>query len=136
MMLIITCARGVQGKFDKNGGVWCILSVPKIVIINLKINPFFTINKKPKFCAIFISKINPDAHFGTKINTFTFYKGGGGLIALRSQRNAIKMEALQVFFQQILHTGRKDISCNDVDSDSCYGCRFFFFIKSVQYGAF
>ena len=36
MMLIITCARGVRGKFDKNDGVWCILSVPKLVIINLK----------------------------------------------------------------------------------------------------
>ena len=43
MMLIITCAGGgggVRGKFDKNGGVWCILSVPKLVIINLKINIF------------------------------------------------------------------------------------------------
>ena len=40
MMLFITGARGVRGKFDKNGGVWCILSVPKLVIINLKINIF------------------------------------------------------------------------------------------------
>ena len=40
MMLIITCARGGSGKFDKNGAVWCILSVPKLVIINLKINIF------------------------------------------------------------------------------------------------
>ena len=40
-MLIITCARGVRGKFDKNGVVWCILSVPKLVIFNLKINVFF-----------------------------------------------------------------------------------------------
>ena len=48
------------------------------------------------FCTIFFSKINPDAHFGTKINTFTFYKEDLGaismsifniLIALRSQRN-------------------------------------------------
>ena len=29
-----------------------------------------------KFCPIFFSEINPDAHFGTKINTLTFYKGG------------------------------------------------------------
>ena len=29
-----------------------------------------------------------------------------------------KMKALR-FLQQILHTGRKDIFCNDVDSDSC-----------------
>ena len=78
MMLIITCARGGGKKFDKNGAVWCILSVPKLVIINLKINIFLIINQQPKFCAIFFSKINPDAHFGTKINTFTFYNGGGG----------------------------------------------------------
>ena len=80
MMLIITCAGGGgSGKFDKNGAVWCILSVPKLVIINLKIsNFFFIINQQPKFRAIFFSKINPDAHFGTKINTFTFYKGDGG----------------------------------------------------------
>ena len=25
-------------KNDKNGAIWCILSVPKLVIINLKIN--------------------------------------------------------------------------------------------------
>ena len=78
MMLIITCARGGSGKFDKNGAVWCILSVPKLDIINLKINIFLIINQQPKFCAIFFSKINPDAHFGTKINTFTFYKGDRG----------------------------------------------------------
>ena len=62
--------------FDKIGAIWCILSVLKLVIINLKINMFLgKINQQPKFCAIFFSKINPDAHFGTKINTFTFYKG-------------------------------------------------------------
>ena len=66
MMLIITCARGVREKFDKNGGVWCILGVLKLVIINLKINIFCMINQKPKFCAIFFSKNTPDAHFGTK----------------------------------------------------------------------
>ena len=72
---------GGSGKFDKNGAVWCILNVPKFVIINLKINIFLIINQQPKFCAIFfskINKINPDAHFGTKINTFTFYKGDRG----------------------------------------------------------
>ena len=40
MMLIITCVKGVRGKFDENGAVWCVLSVPKLVIINLKINIF------------------------------------------------------------------------------------------------
>ena len=44
--------------------------------------------------------------------------GSGGLIALRSQKKCKKWR-LYVFLQQILHTGRKDISCNDVDSDSC-----------------
>ena len=84
---------GGSGKFDKNGAFWCILSVPKLVIINLKINIFLE-NQQPKFCTIFFSKINPDAHFGTKINTYTFYKVDLGaisifniLIALRSQRN-------------------------------------------------
>ena len=79
------------------------------------------INQQPKLCAIFFSKINPDGHFGTKINTFTFYKGdrggGGGLIAIRSQRYVKKNGGL-TFLQQISHTGCKDISCNDVDSDS------------------
>ena len=35
MMLIQTCTRGVRGKNDKNGAIWCIVSVPKYVIINL-----------------------------------------------------------------------------------------------------
>ena len=38
----------------------------------------FLDNQQPKFCAIFFSKINPDGHFGTKINTLTFYKGDLG----------------------------------------------------------
>ena len=67
-------------KNDKNSAIWCILSVPKLVIINLKINIFF-INQQPKLCAKFFFKTNPDAHFGTKINTFTLkedLEGGGG----------------------------------------------------------
>ena len=51
------------------------------------------------------------------IHTLQGGPGVGGLIALRSQRNA-KNGGL-TFLKQILHTGRKDISCNDVDSDSC-----------------
>ena len=43
-----------QKKIDKNGAIWCILIVPKYVIINLKINIFRTINQQPKFCAIFL----------------------------------------------------------------------------------
>ena len=84
-------------------------------------------NQQPKLFAIFFSKINPDGHFGTKINTFTFYKGdqgvgGGGVGGVNSpQKPKIckkKMEVLR-FLQHISHTGRKDISCNDVNSDSC-----------------
>ena len=37
-------------------------------------NQHFFNNQQPKFCA----KVNRDAHFGTKINTFTFYKWGLG----------------------------------------------------------
>ena len=45
MMLIITCAKGSGGMlplkiFDKNGAICCILGVPKLVIINLKISIF------------------------------------------------------------------------------------------------
>ena len=59
----------------KNGAIWCILRGPMYVTINLNINIFRIINQQPKFWAIFFSKINPDAHVSTKINTFIFYKG-------------------------------------------------------------
>ena len=50
----------------KNGAIWCILSVPELVIIDLKTTFSGIINQQPKFCAIFFSKINPDSRFGTK----------------------------------------------------------------------
>ena len=95
-MLFHTCARGSgvcspyapPKRNDTNDAIWCILSVPKCVI-NLNIKNFRIINQQSKFCAIIFSKINPDAHVSTKINTFTFYKAN----ALRSQRNVKKMEA-------------------------------------------
>ena len=80
---------------------------------------FFIINQQPKFCAIFFSKINPDGHFGTKINTFTFYKGGRGVVNSPQKPKICKKNEALRFLQQISHTGRKDVSCNDVDSDSC-----------------
>ena len=111
MMLIITCARGVPGRFDKNGGVWWILSVPKLVIINLKINiSFYNKSKNPNFVPYFSLRLIQMRTLA-KINTFTFYKGDRGGFK--------KMEALRFFTANVLHTGRKDISCNDVDSDSC-----------------
>ena len=71
MMLIITCAREVRGKLIK----WCSLvhsECSKVSYYQPKNQLFFIINQQPKFCAIFFSKVNPYAHFGTKINTFTF----------------------------------------------------------------
>ena len=47
---------------DKNGAIWCILSVP---------------NQHLKFCAIFYTKIYPGGHVSTRTNTFTFYKETG-----------------------------------------------------------
>ena len=92
--------------FDKIGAIWCILGVPKLVY-QPKNQHFWIINQQPKFCAKFFSKINPDTHFGTKINTFTFYKGdlGRGAIAPGCQRNAKKWR-LKVF-----HTRREDPVC-------------------------
>ena len=109
MMLAHTCARGVRGMlplkmFDKNGAIWCILSAPKYVIINLKINNFLDNKSTTQICAIFFSKINPNAYNNTKINTFTFYRGMWGTIAPRSQKSE-KLEAIPLF-HQILHTRR------------------------------
>ena len=91
-----------------NGAIWCILSVPKYVIINLKINNFRIINQQhPKFCAICFSKINPDAHVSTKMNAITYNKKGGGVlgaIAPESQRN--------------VKNGCFCFPCNDMGSDS------------------
>ena len=100
--------------FDKNGVIWCILSVTKLVIINLKIN--FFLYQQPKFCAKYFSKINPDAHFDTQKNTFTLKegRGGGGGNSPQKLKKCKKKWRLYVF-----HTRREDISCNDVDLDSC-----------------
>ena len=54
-------------KMIKNGVIWCILSVPKYVIINLK----RILNQQQKLFDIF-SNINPDVHASTKMNTFNF----------------------------------------------------------------
>ena len=63
--------------------------------------------QQPRFCVIFFSKINPDAHVSTKMNTFTFYNRSLGAIAPRSQRN-VKKWRLFLFFYQMLHTCRID----------------------------
>ena len=78
--------------FYKNGDIWCILSAPKYVIINLQTNIFRIINRHQKLCATFFSKINPDAHVSTEINTFIFYNGGLGTLALPKLTKCKKME--------------------------------------------
>ena len=50
--------------------------------------------------------------------------GGGGVNSPQEPKKCKKTEALR-FLQQILLTRRKDISCNDVDSDSCSACTNF-----------
>ena len=95
----------------------------KVSYYQPKNHHFFIINQKPKFCAIFSLRFIQMRTLAQNKYIHILQGGsgvgvGGGVIALRSQRNAKKMEALR-FLQQILHTGRKDISCNDVDLDSC-----------------
>ena len=61
------------------------------------------INQQPKIGAIFFSKINPDAHFGTKINTFTFYKGdlgGGGVNSPQKPKKCKKNEGFTFFYSK------------------------------------
>ena len=76
-MLILICARGSGAcspkKKDKNGAIWCIQSVPKYVIINLKINNFED-NKSATqiLCHIFAAISHPDRTLVQKTNTVTF----------------------------------------------------------------
>ena len=58
---------------------WCIMSFPKCIVINLKINNFKD-NKsttKRSFRHIFLQYHSAE-YVSTKINTFAFYKGGSG----------------------------------------------------------
>ena len=81
LILIHTCAEGSEhAPPEKKMIKWCDLVLSEYFKVcynqpknkkNLEI-----IKQQPKFCAIFFSKINPHAHFSTKINTFTFYKAG------------------------------------------------------------
>ena len=95
-------------KFDKNGAIWCILSVSELVIIDLKTNTFGENKSTTQILCHIFSKINPDAHFGTKINTFTYYQmgrgwgRGRGAAAHRSQRN-VKNGGLTFFTSNITY---------------------------------
>ena len=68
-------------KNDENGAIMCILSVPKLVVINLKIDIFWIINN-PSFVPYFSPR-------SIQMITLT-QKGGLGAIAPRSQRNVKK----------------------------------------------
>ena len=58
------------------------------------LSTFMIINQQhPKFCAIFFSKINRDAHVSIKMNAITYYNWGLGEIAPESLRNVKKMDA-------------------------------------------
>ena len=76
---------GVRGHaprivFIKHGAIWCILSIPKHVIINLKINNVKDNKLKKKLLTIFFSNIKTKvfADIVKKISTFAFYKWGLG----------------------------------------------------------
>ena len=66
-------------NFDKNGAMWCNLSVPNYDITKLKINNF-KVNKSTTTkvnCHIF-SLGQSRCTCYTRINTFRIYKGGLG----------------------------------------------------------
>ena len=75
----------LRKKNDQNGAIWCILNVPKLVI-KLKINIFLDNKSTTQILRHIFSKFNPDAHFGTKINTFTYHKADLGAKAHKSQK--------------------------------------------------
>ena len=95
---------------------WCDLvdsECSKVCYYQPKNQQFFRIinQQHPKFFVIFFSKINPDAHVSTKMNTITYYKvGGGGGSGGNSPRKPKKCKK-----------GCFSFTSNDVDSDSCWG---------------
>ena len=76
MIVIITCVRGVRKIFDKNGAIWCILSVPKISDYQSK-NRHFFINQQPKLCAKFFLQDQSRRTLWHK-NNYIHIKGGSG----------------------------------------------------------
>ena len=129
MMLIRTCAGGGGGgggvlwhaPAEKKRYKWCGLvhsECPKVCYYQPK-------DQQPKFCAIFLSTINPDTHVGTKINTFTFNKRGLGAAAPPPPPpKAKKIDSPEMMWIQIRARGWMRLSPG------------FFFIKMVLPGAF
>ena len=90
-------------NFDKNGAMWCNLSVPKYAITKLKINNL-KVNKSPttKVNSHIFSSGQSSCTCYTKINTFRIYKGGlGGLSPPEAEeilKNQTKWRLFLYFF--------------------------------------
>ena len=65
-----------QKIFDKNSAIWCILSVPKLVIINLKINIFFYKSTTQTLCQFFLQDQSRRTLWHK--NKYIHIKGGSG----------------------------------------------------------
>ena len=83
--------------FDKVDVIWCILSVPKLVIINLKINIFLIINQQPKFCAIFFLQDQSRCALWHKNKYIHIFQGGSGGNSPRSQKECKKNGSFTFF---------------------------------------
>ena len=112
-------------KNDKICAIWCYLSVPKYVIINLDINNFRIINQQPKFCAICFLQDQSRSDVSTKINTFTFYEGAGGqFLFLHQVLHSMHVDSPVIILIQIWARGSGGMLPR------------FFFIKMVQSSTF
>ena len=104
--------------FIKNGAIWCILSVPELVIIDLKTNTFGENKSTTQILCHICLQDQPRCALWDKNKYIHILPdgsgGGGGAIANRSQRN-VKNGGF-TFFTQILHTR---CVANDLDLDSC-----------------
>ena len=102
-------------KIDKNSAIWCIPSVPKLVIINLKINNFYK-STTQTLCQIFLQDQSRRTlwHKNKYIHIKGGSGGGGGGL-----KKMLKLKKCKKWRLYVFHTRRKDVSCNDVDSDPC-----------------
>ena len=88
-------------NFDKKSAIWCILSVPKLVIINLKINIFFYKSTAQILCQIFHQDQSRRSLWHKK--KYIHIKGGSGGGGSSPQKlfrkKYKKMEALRFRYQ-------------------------------------
>ena len=98
---------------------------------------FFIINQQPKFCAIFLFKIIPDAHFGTKKIHSHFTRGmGGGGNSPQKPKNCKKKWRFCGFYSKYYIPDAKIYPVMMWIQIHARGDADFFFIKMVQYCAF